>query len=110
MPAVACVQVPFGVLDPEAADDLFPLLATRPADVWARGVLGGGLLALAERDPGAVAGDPKARPSSALRRVADDTGLGLDQLAVGLRPLATLRCRRCSSASARELTSNATST
>jgi len=83
VPAVTCVQVPFGVLDPEAADELFPLLAARPTDVWARGVLGGGLLALAERDPAAAAGDPKAPTIEALRRVADDTGLGLDQLAVG---------------------------
>ena len=83
VPAVACVQVPFGVLDPEAADELFPLLAARPTDVWARGVLGGGLLALAERDPAAAAGDPKAPTIEALRRIADDTGLGLDQLAVG---------------------------
>ena len=82
VPAVACVQIPFGVLDPEAADELFPLLATRPADVWARGVLGGGLLALAERDPAAIADDPKAPTIEALRRIADDTGLGLDQLAV----------------------------
>ncbi len=83
VPAVSCVQIPFGVLDPEAAAELFPLLATRPTDVWARGVLGGGLLALAARDPDAAAGDPKAPTIDALRAVADDTGFGLDQLAVG---------------------------
>ncbi len=83
VPAVSCVQIPFGVLDPEAADDLFPSLDARPTDVWARGVLGGGLLALAERDPSAVATDPKAPNIDALRVVAVDTGLGLDQLAVG---------------------------
>jgi aryl-alcohol dehydrogenase-like predicted oxidoreductase len=83
VPAVSCVQIPFGVLDPEAADELFPLLAARPTEVWARGVLGGGLLARAERDPASLAGDPKAPTIDALRRIADDTGFGLDELAGG---------------------------
>jgi aryl-alcohol dehydrogenase-like predicted oxidoreductase len=83
VPELAAVQVPFGVLDPEAADDLFPLLATRPTDVWVRGVLAGGLLPIAARDPAAVAADPKAPLIAALRRLADDAGLGLDELAVG---------------------------
>jgi D-threo-aldose 1-dehydrogenase len=82
VPAVACVQVPFGVLDPEAASLLFPLLAERPAEVWARGVLGGGLLAAAERDPAAAAADPKAPTIDALRRLATETGVGIDELAV----------------------------
>jgi aryl-alcohol dehydrogenase-like predicted oxidoreductase len=82
VPAVSCVQIPFGVLDPEATDELFPLLANRPTDVWARGVLGGGLLALAGRDPAAVAGDPKAPTIDALRRITEDTGLALDELAI----------------------------
>ena len=78
------MQIPFGVLDPEAADELFPLLAARPTDVWARGVLGGGLLALAERDPGRRRpATRRRRPSTPCARIADDTGLGLDQLAVG---------------------------
>jgi aryl-alcohol dehydrogenase-like predicted oxidoreductase len=82
VPAVSCVQIPFGVLDPEATDELFPLLAERPTEVWARGVLGGGLLALAQRDPAAVADDPKAPTIEALGRIADDSGFGLDELAI----------------------------
>jgi aryl-alcohol dehydrogenase-like predicted oxidoreductase len=82
VPAVSCVQIPFGVLDPEATGQLFPLLADRPTDVWARGVLGGGLLALAGRGPEAVADDPKAPTIDALRRIGEDAGLGLDELAI----------------------------
>jgi aryl-alcohol dehydrogenase-like predicted oxidoreductase len=83
VPAVSVVQVPFGVLDPEAVDELLPLLPARPVDVWARGVLGGGLLALAARDPVAAANDPKAPVLGALRDVAARTGLAVDELAVG---------------------------
>jgi D-threo-aldose 1-dehydrogenase len=83
VPAVEVVQVPFGVLDPEAARDLFPVVADRGVDVWARGVLGGGLLALAEDDPAAAGADPKAALLSALGHVARTSGLGLDALAIG---------------------------
>lgn len=47
------VQVPFGVLDPQAASSVLPSAAARGVDVWARGVLGGGLLSMA------VSGDPR---------------------------------------------------
>lgn len=49
------VQVPFGVLDPQAATSVLPLAAARGVEVWARGVLGGGYLAMA------VNGDPLIR-------------------------------------------------
>jgi aryl-alcohol dehydrogenase-like predicted oxidoreductase len=81
VPEVVGVQIPFGVLDPEATDDLFPQLAGRPVDVWARGVLGGGLLARATRDPGAIVGDAKEPIIAALRDLQATTGLGLDELA-----------------------------
>jgi L-glyceraldehyde 3-phosphate reductase len=71
------------VLDPEAATDLLPLVGGRPVDVWARGVLGGGLLALATRDPDAVADDPKAPQLRALADLAARTGTAVDALAVG---------------------------
>jgi aryl-alcohol dehydrogenase-like predicted oxidoreductase len=82
VPAVACVQIPFGVLDPGAADSLVPILARRPAEVWARGVLGGGLLALAERNPSALAADPKAPIIEALTALAANHGVGVDELAI----------------------------
>jgi aryl-alcohol dehydrogenase-like predicted oxidoreductase len=83
VPAVACVQIPFGILDPEAAGSLFPLLDERPVEVWARGVLGGGLLALAGREPSAVAGDPKAPLIEALIALGRNVGIGVDELAIG---------------------------
>jgi len=83
VPAVRTVQVPFGVLDPQAATELLPLVAGRPVDVWARGVLGGGLLALAARDPDAAARDPKGPQLRALQDLAARTGTPLDALAVG---------------------------
>jgi aryl-alcohol dehydrogenase-like predicted oxidoreductase len=82
VPEVDGLQIPFGVLDPAAADVLFPRLVAQPPDVWARGVLGGGLLALATRDPEAVAGDPKAPVITALRQLAATTGVGVDELAI----------------------------
>ncbi len=83
VPDVSMVQVPFGVLDPEASDELFPLLPERPVEVWARAVLGGGLLARAARDPLSLRDDPKAGLLSALGDVAERSGLGLDELAIG---------------------------
>jgi aryl-alcohol dehydrogenase-like predicted oxidoreductase len=52
---VDTMQVPFGVLDPQAATAVLPLAASRGVDVWARGVLGGGLLSMAMAD------DPRLR-------------------------------------------------
>ncbi len=83
MPAVRTVQVPFGVLDPEAATELLDRRPEPPVDVWVRGVLGGGLLAKASRDLGAVAGDPKAPTIARLADLAHRSGLALDALAVG---------------------------
>lgn len=53
------VQVPFGVLDPQAATSVLPLAATRGVEVWARGVLGGGYLAMAVRGDPAIRTDEK---------------------------------------------------
>ena len=82
VPEVDGLQVPFGVLDPQAADLLFPRVASRPLDVWARGVLGGGLLADAMRDPEHMANDPRGRMIEQLRDLATAAGLGLDALAI----------------------------
>jgi 1-deoxyxylulose-5-phosphate synthase len=83
VPAVRTVQVPFGVLDPEAVDLLFPHLEARPVELWARGVLGGGLLALTERDPVAVAAHDKAPRIERLHELARRSGRAIDDLAIG---------------------------
>lgn len=83
VPAVRTLQVPFGVLDPEAATELLAHRPGRPVDVWVRGVLGGGLLAKASRDLDSVAGDPKAPTIARLDDLARRSGTALDALAVG---------------------------
>jgi aryl-alcohol dehydrogenase-like predicted oxidoreductase len=77
------VQVPFGVLDPEAAATTLPLARRHRCEVWVRGVLGGGLLGLADRDPAAVADDPKRPLIEALTCIAKESGLDWTRLAIG---------------------------
>jgi aryl-alcohol dehydrogenase-like predicted oxidoreductase len=77
------LQVPFGVLDPEAASSTLPLARQHDLEVWARGVLGGGLFGLADRDPAAIAHHPKRELVAAIRRIAGDAGLDPYQLAFG---------------------------
>ena len=60
---VAVAQLPFGVLDPEAAGRAYPGSPALGVEVWARGVLGGGLIAAAARDPRRV-----RRPEAAADR------------------------------------------
>jgi aryl-alcohol dehydrogenase-like predicted oxidoreductase len=79
----AVVQLPFGVLDPEAAETALPEAARTATEVWARGVLGGGLLAAAARDPAAVADDPKGPLIERLRELAASAGIDLFRLATG---------------------------
>jgi aryl-alcohol dehydrogenase-like predicted oxidoreductase len=76
-------QLPFGVLDPEAAERVFPDAAQRSVELWARGVLGGGLLAAAERAPGPIRTDPKWPLIDGLQRLAADTGIEVYRLAIG---------------------------
>lgn len=80
---VEVVQVPFGVLDPEAAATTFPLARRHDCEVWIRGVLGGGLFGLSERDPTAIAHHPKRLLVEDLRAFADENGLDAFQLAFG---------------------------
>jgi aryl-alcohol dehydrogenase-like predicted oxidoreductase len=82
-PGIDVLQVPFGVLGPEAAATTFPRARAAGRDVWVRGVLGAGLLGLADRDPAALAGDPNAARLERLRQIADDAGLDVYQLAFG---------------------------
>ena len=77
------LQLPFGVLDPEAADCVFPGARQRAVEIWARGVLGGGLLAAAERGPAFIEGEPKRPLIDALRRISLEADVGLYRLAIG---------------------------
>jgi aryl-alcohol dehydrogenase-like predicted oxidoreductase len=80
-PHVSVLQLPFGVLDTGTApivDDA----ADRSVQVWARGVLGGGVLSAAMRDPGSVATHPKAPLIGALAALAGEAGIDLDELAI----------------------------
>jgi aryl-alcohol dehydrogenase-like predicted oxidoreductase len=79
---VDVVQLPFGVLDPEAADAVSRVAAT-DVEVWARGVLGGGLLKAAMDGGSAARDDPKWTRISALFELSRREGLGIDELAVG---------------------------
>jgi 1-deoxyxylulose-5-phosphate synthase len=80
-PGVEVVQLPFGVLDPEAAEAVFPIAGSE-VEIWARGVLGGGLLKAAFEGP-AVRADPKWPRLSALLGLSRREGLAIDELAVG---------------------------
>lgn len=76
------LQVPFGVLDPGAAGVL-AAVAERGVEGWARGVLGGGLLAAAMAGDPDVRGDPKWPVIADLQRVAKEAGTDLVRLAMG---------------------------
>ena len=82
VPGVSVVQLPFGILDQEAASEALPLARANDREVWARGVFGGGLLAAADRDS-LSRQDPKWRQIQELRRVAAAAGLDQYQLAFG---------------------------
>jgi aryl-alcohol dehydrogenase-like predicted oxidoreductase len=79
---VDVVQLPFGVLDPDAAETVSRVSGTN-VEIWARGVLGGGLLKAAIEDGSAVRDDPKWPRISALVALARREGLEIDELAVG---------------------------
>jgi aryl-alcohol dehydrogenase-like predicted oxidoreductase len=79
---VEVVQLPFGVLDPEAANVVFPVAGSR-VEIWARGVLGGGLLKAAASGSPELGADPKWTRISALTGLAKREGLAIDELAVG---------------------------
>ena len=80
---VEVVQLPFGMLDPEAATTVFPLARQRAVELWARGVLGGGVLKAAAEDPASLADHPKRALIERLSDVAGQAGIGVDQLALG---------------------------
>jgi aryl-alcohol dehydrogenase-like predicted oxidoreductase len=79
---LSTVQVPFGILDPDAADELIGPAHCHDTRVWVRGVLGGGLLARAERSPEKAEAGPKGAVLRRLRELGEATGTGTDALAV----------------------------
>ena len=81
VPGISVVQVPFGILDPEAAATTLPLARALRRDVWARGIFGGGVLAIADRAPETLVDYPKWGLVQALRQIAADAGLDHYQLA-----------------------------
>ncbi|MEL6983923.1 MAG: aldo/keto reductase [Actinomycetota bacterium] len=85
---VGQIFLAFGLLDPYAASSVLPQARATGRKVWIRGVLGGGVLAAAMRDPNEVADHAKHQAITELVAIAADAGLGLDQLAIGwaIRP------------------------
>lgn len=80
--SVDMLQLPFGILDPEAATKVFGPARANNTEIWARGVLGGGLLAAASRDLDVVAHHPKSGVIAAVLRIAQDAGMAVDELAI----------------------------
>lgn len=75
------LQLPFGLLDPQPGGRLREMIG-RPIEIWARGVLGGGVLSAAMRDPASVRDHPKSPTIEALLRLAGEVGSPIDELAV----------------------------
>ena len=80
---VTRVQVPFGILDPQARTSLLPEAAARGVDVMVRGVLASGLLDADESDIGEHLDRPKFTLLGRLRTIARDCGLDMHDLALG---------------------------
>ncbi len=79
---VDTLQVPFGVLDPQAATEIFPLAVELGVDVWVRGVLGGGLLSLADAGNERVRSDDKFPLIQDLAMIARRADVSVSRLAV----------------------------
>ena len=78
--ALDVLQVPFGVLDPGTLDEIGQ--RDDACAIWARGVLGGGVIALAVADSDELAGHHQQPTLAALREVSSASGLALDELAI----------------------------
>ena len=73
------VQLPFGLLDP-GLSSLLNSIGADGVDVWARGVLGSGLIPLPQHRPASTSEETWAM-ASALAELARDSGVGLLELA-----------------------------
>jgi L-glyceraldehyde 3-phosphate reductase len=78
---VSSVQVPFGLLDPEAGDDVIPAAHRSGRLVIARGVLGAGLLG--QRVAADASNADKVALIDALHALAADAGITMSALALG---------------------------
>lgn len=89
--ALTVVQLPFGVLDPQAGDALIPYMHESGRQVIVRDVLGAGLLG---GPP--LAGEPKAEFIADVRHLADEVGVNAMQLALWLsaRGRISMSCSR----------------
>jgi aryl-alcohol dehydrogenase-like predicted oxidoreductase len=79
---LAAIQLPFGVLDPQAATGAIAVAHQRNVGVIARGVLGGGILARAERGEPTGLDAVRAAHVERLQRRAAASGVDLLQLAM----------------------------
>jgi len=79
---LACIQLAFGVLDPQAATDVLPAARAAGVGVIARGVLGGGLLAQFARGRPADLDPRRGAQVARLDALARANDVDLMQLAV----------------------------
>lgn len=80
--SIDVVQVAYGLLDSGAKDVVFPLARQHSIDIWARGVLGGGILNKLMLDPRAIADHPKQAMLADLVAIGEQAGLQPDELAI----------------------------
>lgn len=82
-PGIGVIQVPFGVLDTAAAATTLVSARGSGVELWARGVLGGGLLGAVGNGAPAINGHPKAARVRDLQQLAAAAGIDPFQLAFG---------------------------
>jgi aryl-alcohol dehydrogenase-like predicted oxidoreductase len=76
------LQVPFGILDPEARENVFPAADRAGVQVIGRGVFGGGLFNANPSPDGTDPNHAKLQLVQSLRVLADSVGTTAHQLAV----------------------------
>ncbi len=79
---LAAIQLPFGVLDPEAAADVLPTARANGVGTIVRGVLGGGVIARFVRGENPGVEPDRVDRLERLRRYSDTLGVELVQLAI----------------------------
>jgi aryl-alcohol dehydrogenase-like predicted oxidoreductase len=79
---VSTLQVPFGILDPEARDTVFPAAERAEVKLIARGIFGSGLFNANPSANGTDPNDSKLHLVQSLRVLADSVGTTPHQLAV----------------------------
>jgi aryl-alcohol dehydrogenase-like predicted oxidoreductase len=79
--ALSSIQIPFGVLDPEAGDEVIPRAATLGVSVVARGVFASGFLVNESSDHDALLRPGQAELRAAVRSLASAAGVPALQIA-----------------------------